>query len=324
MQHQPVVATADAQGVHAELTVTGPAGWTTGAPLNATLLVSLPKGARLEPPALGTTLGAWDVRGQHVLLNAPPGTTGVGFTLTAWEPGELEIPAIPLSVVLADGTRAELKVGPAKATLDSLLQSQVALTELPAPLRGPVDIATGNWLWFVVALLGAVTCIWLASWMFRRGRHGHDEEVLPADAWALREMDRLESERLPGRGQVDHFFARLSDIVRHYVEQRWGISAPEQTTKEFLRTAATHPELAGGHERTLGGFLRAADMVKFAAVRPGNDACGQALDSMRGFVRATAPVEEPAANEPPAPQPPAPKPPVAHPPVSTHPPEARS
>lgn len=298
-QHPPVVATADAQGVHAELTVTGPAGWTTGAPLDATLRVTLPTGARLEPPALGTTLGAWDVRGQHVLLNTPPGTAGVSFTLTAWEPGQLEIPAIPLSVVLPDGTRAELKVGPAKATLDSLLQGQVALTELPAPLRGPVDIATGNWLWFVVALLGAVTCIWLASWMFRRGRHGDAEELLPPDAWALREMDRLESERLPGRGQVDHFFARLSDIVRHYVEQRWGISAPEQTTKEFLRSAATHPELAGGHERTLGGFLRAADMVKFAAVRPGTDACGQALDSMRGFVRATAPVEEPAAPHPP-------------------------
>ena len=112
--------------------------------------------------------------------------------------------------------------------------------------------------------------------------------VAPGE-WARREFDLLESQRLPERGDVEGFFVRLSDVVRTYVERRYQIAAPDQTTQEFLSQAAHHPDLAGEHERTLGAFLRSADMVKFAAARPASDTCAHALTAMRGFVERTAP-----------------------------------
>jgi hypothetical protein len=123
------------------------------------------------------------------------------------------------------------------------------------------------------------------------------EPELPAGEWAMLELARLEQERLPERGEVEGFFVRLSDVVRAYVERRFAIAAPDRTTQEFLREAAHHPDLAGEHERTIGAFLRSADMVKFAAARPGTETCDNALAAMRGFVERTAPKPETA--EPP-------------------------
>ncbi len=296
----PASATAEKDGLRATLTLRAPAGWQPGAPIEGEVTVALPPGARLEPPQLGETLGAWDVRDVRFERGTAPDTALLRFTLRVWEAGPQTVPAIPVVAVAADGQRVEVAPGPVEVEIASLLAADTPLTELAAPIRGPVEIAAGRWWWYVLAALGAGLTLWLVAWLFRRGRAEAPEPPLPPHDWALRELERLEAERLPARGEFGRFFTRLSDIARHYVEQRWGISAPEQTTQEFLRAARAHPELAGGHEGTLGRFLRAADMVKFAAVRPAAEECDGALDLIRGFVRASAP-PLPAPDSAPAP-----------------------
>ena len=128
-------------------------------------------------------------------------------------------------------------------------------------------------------------------WLRSRGSAPEAEPALPPAEWARRELDRLAADDLPRRGDVDGFFVRLSDIVRAYIEGRFAIAAPDRTTQEFLREAARHPDLAGERARELGAFLRTADMVKFAAARPPEDACAAAMLGMRRFVEQTAPRE---------------------------------
>jgi hypothetical protein len=113
----------------------------------------------------------------------------------------------------------------------------------------------------------------------------------------MRELDRLDADGLPARGEVDSFFVRLSGIVRTYIEGRFAIAAPDRTTQEFLREASRNATLAGENERELGAFLRTADMVKFAAARPADETCAQAMRSMRAFVERTAPRPEAPAAE---------------------------
>lgn len=298
-------AQATDAGVEAALTLTAPRGWQPGSTVDGRVEVRVPAGARVQPLALGSALGAWDVLpvpADIALQPAPDGGAVLTFKLVAWDAGTVEVPALPLRVTLADGTVVELAVGPLQPTLESLLQADAPLAELAAPARGPVDIVASRWMWLIAAGIGLGITIAVALWLLRRSSSiAPPPPVLPPDEWALREMDRLEGDHLPDRGQFAPFFARLSDIVRDYVERRWGISAPEQTTKEFLRSARQHPELAGDHEQTLGQFLRTADMVKFAAMRPPADECSRALDLMRGFVRASAPALTPGPVHTPAP-----------------------
>lgn len=67
---------------------------------------------------------------------------------------------------------------------------------------------------------------------------------------------------------VDAFYVSLSGIIRRYLEDRFGLNSPEQTTDEFLDSLASSPDLRGGHQELLNEFLRGADLVKFAHLLP--------------------------------------------------------
>ena len=80
---------------------------------------------------------------------------------------------------------------------------------------------------------------------------------------------------------VEEFYTRLADIVRQFIEGRYGLRAPERTTEEFL-AEATLPERQLALLRT---FLVEADLVKFARHRPGPDDRARAFAAAENFVR---------------------------------------
>ena len=262
--------------------------WQPGAPITMQIIATAPEGTSLQLPELGSTFGPFDVRPSPI-QPASPQKSSVVAELVAWEAGPLEVPAITVSMTSADGTKTTATVPAISVTLTSLIGSELPLTELASEIRGPVEIDTRAWWWWAIAAGATVAAGAFVWWLMRRPTQQPVVAPVAPGEWARREFDLLESQRLPERGDVEGFFVRLSDVVRTYVERRYQIAAPDQTTQEFLSQAAHHPDLAGEHERTLGAFLRSADMVKFAAARPASDTCAHALTAMRGFVERTAP-----------------------------------
>jgi hypothetical protein len=298
-ERAPAQARVEQQAADGDLRVTrtlDAKAWQPGEPITLRITATAPAGMSVRMPSLGETAGAFDVRPVKG-GTAAPGETLLAANLVAWDAGSLEVPAMEVSATDADGKTLTAKIPAASVTLTSLLGDDMPLTELASGIRGPVDIGGRPWWWWAIAA-AAVVLGGVAVWklMSRRAPDAPEPE-LPAGEWAMLELARLEQERLPERGEVEGFFVRLSDVVRAYVERRFAIAAPDRTTQEFLREAAHHPDLAGEHERTIGAFLRSADMVKFAAARPGADTCDGALAAMRGFVERTAP--KPEAAEPP-------------------------
>lgn len=276
-----------------------------GAPIVLRLRATAPEGAAIRLPALDRTLGPFEVRDVRP-VPAGPGAAALDAVIVAWDAGALELPEMKVEATLADGGTRTATVPARTVELASLLGEDMPLTELASDIRGPVDIATRGWAWWLGAALLAVASLGLAWWLRGRRHAPPAEPPLPPAEWARRELDRLDADALPARGEVDAFFVRLSAIVRTYVEGRFAIAAPDRTTQEFLREAAHHPGLAGERARDIGAFLRTADMVKFAAARPPADACSVAMRSMRAFVESTAPrADEPAPASPAAAAPPA-------------------
>ena len=297
-ERAPVQARVEQQAADGELRVTRTLdanAWQPGEPITLRITATTPAGMSVRMPSLGETAGAFDVRPLKSSA-AAPGETLLAADLVAWDAGSLEVPAMEVSATDVDGKTLTAKIPAASVTLTSLLGDDMPLTELASGIRGPVDIGGRPWWWAMAAAAVVVGGIAIWKLMSRRAPDAPEPE-LPAGEWAMLELARLEQERLPERGEVEGFFVRLSDVVRAYVERRFAIAAPDRTTQEFLREAAYHPDLAGQHERTIGAFLRSADMVKFAAARPGTETCDNALAAMRGFVERTAP--KPEAAEPP-------------------------
>ena len=78
----------------------------------------------------------------------------------------------------------------------------------------------------------------------------------------------LRGTSLLSQGDFDTFYTTLSDIVRRYIEGRYGLKAPRKTTGEFLMEAERDSRLRDDQKSQLQAFLRTADLVKFAGHEP--------------------------------------------------------
>ena len=109
---------------------------------------------------------------------------------------------------------------------------------------------------------------------------------------ALRELNELLARDLIGHGRVKDFYIELTMVVRRYIERRHAIRAPEQTTEEFLIAVRDDPRFRDDAGRKLGEFLKAADLVKFAAHRPSGEDVNAATSTARRYIEADAARDE--------------------------------
>ena len=170
-------------------------------------------------------------------------------------------------------------------------------------IAGPVDLPPPDRRWAYAVVGGGVAVIALAAalvmWLRRRGRGPLAIPRIPAHVLAYRRLERLLAEKLVEEGQVKLFYFRLSDVVRHYIEDRFGLHAPERTTEEFLDELRGSSVLDARFAAPLDEFLRHCDLVKFAEHQPTNADIQTTFDACKEFIEATraddATVEAPEA-----------------------------
>ncbi len=90
---------------------------------------------------------------------------------------------------------------------------------------------------------------------------------IPAHIIALEKLDKLKEEKLWQEGKLKQYHSSLTDILREYIENRFKITAMEQTTDEILfgfRNVAVDDE----SKMKLKQVLILGDLVKFAKEQP--------------------------------------------------------
>jgi hypothetical protein len=115
----------------------------------------------------------------------------------------------------------------------------------------------------------------------------------PLHVKTLRLLAELEKQGLWQKGEVKEYYVRLTDILRTYIEARYGLPAMERTTDELTAVTGRHKELAA-HTRQLYTILSTADMAKFARAQPLPDEHVSAMQLTKDFVTATIPAPTPA------------------------------
>lgn len=89
------------------------------------------------------------------------------------------------------------------------------------------------------------------------------------------------------QGKIKEFHILISNIMRFYVERRFGVHAPEQTTEEFLEAVSRDHLFDSPTRNTLKEFLFHCDMVKFAKYRPEMSEIQKTFDITRDFIEQT-------------------------------------
>lgn len=197
-------------------------------------------------------------------------------------PGELTLPSFVAS--LRDG-RDAASTPERTIRVDSVLAGAGEAIEapgepFPSPFRG--------WWWIAAGCAAVAAGVWW--WRARRFRPNAPPATavaLPPHVRALRELERLRGAGRATRADVDRFYVDLSQVLRVYVEERFGLHAPERTTEEFLREIEGSDGLLQQHRDALASFLAQCDLVKFAGHAPGEADHQAAWSWATTFVEAT-------------------------------------
>jgi hypothetical protein len=273
-----------------------------GDPLVLTLDVQAEPGVTVELPAFGEALGRFSIvdftpRSETL----PDGGTHVSQRYTLQPPmsGKQRVP--PLRVEFVDERPGQLPdsgPAPVKELLTEELTVEVAsvlpegaLEDQLRPVRGSLEpLANPVHRWLLLLLLPAAAGAVLGWRAWQRQRL--ERRKLTAYDVALKRLRALEARGLPGAQEADAWYVELSSIVRHYLEDRYAVRAPELTTEEFLREARRSRELTKPHQELLGAFLEQCDRVKFAAYRPDESESSGVLASARRFLSETRLVKD--------------------------------
>jgi hypothetical protein len=154
------------------------------------------------------------------------------------------------------------------------------LGELP-PLAPPPQ-AKWPWVIGILVVLAALSPLAIRAFLAwqRRARRRSAYDI------ARSRLERLLA--VPAdQADVGEFYVELSSIVRRYLEDRFELRAPELTTEEFMESVQHAPVLSSSHQTLLREFLRQADLVKFAGVKPMEADIQKSIDAAKRFLEET-------------------------------------
>jgi hypothetical protein len=306
---EPLEATSESGPVVALVRVT-PAEPTIGDPIRLEVVVTAEPGVELLMPEFGEALDRFsivDFAPSQTLTDDGGTVARQLYTLAPSRSGRQSVP--PLLIEFVDRRPGRDAAPEGEDAYELLTERLDFLVTAALPEDAPLDLrpARGELgplstpsaarylvpLALLVALALAGPFVWRALAAAReRSRHRSAYDVARAD------LDALLYGARPSAGQMDAFFVSLSKIVRRYLEDHLGLRSPELTTEEFLEELSRSPDLVRSHRERLEGFLKTADLVKFAHMVPDASDVEDAIQAAQQFIEDTREIAaSPAATQ---------------------------
>ncbi len=146
-------------------------------------------------------------------------------------------------------------------------------------IRPPISGPPALWIVGLLAILLLLAIV--AYFIWPNPKPAIVQPLLPKEL----ARKRLQSARARISADSPYDFSvEISDILRSFIEQQFGIRAVRQTTIEFLNEASqtTHFDLS--HQERLRHFLDTCDAIKFARVAAGTAESEALFDQASAFV----------------------------------------
>jgi hypothetical protein len=140
----------------------------------------------------------------------------------------------------------------------------------------PVYNAKINWAEvletsLIVLLILAVLAV--AFWYIRKrlkAKNQKEEEAIVVNPheFALKELDRIKSEKVWQQGRIKEFYTDVTSVLRLYIQHRFKVPTLEMTSDEIIDNVEGIKEIDKEAKMQLKQILRLSDLVKFAKWTP--------------------------------------------------------
>ena len=249
------------------------------------------KGHFVDMPQEGMENEVFDV------INVESDTFPAGYQhrilIQAFTPGDLTLEPFRYAYGNDTARSAHLSLKVLPVELDSL-ETINPMKSIANPPRRWYDFIPSYFIWIIVglALLSIIVALII---LYRKNGTIIPRRQKPIDPYeeAMRQLRSLHDRRLAENGQEKEFYTALVDILRKYLERRFGINAMEMSSTQILQSLKANPDTRDNQPR-IKQILEIADFVKFANVRPMPDDNVKTYNNVVSFVEDTkpAPVED--------------------------------
>lgn len=219
------------------------------------------------------------------------------YQLDPLELGMCEIPALTFTFERKEPSEGESDQG----TLETEPLWVDVSTSLPADpnaiaiadIENVVEMkADYTWLWITLGVVCLLAAGIVVSITVRPKKAVQIRRVYKsAHEIAFEVLREIAGEKLVEQGRIKEFYEKLSGCLRQYIENRFQLRAPEQTTEEFLEQLKASDALKLEHKQELRKFMEHCDLVKFARYQPSDDQINESLTMAEGFVEKTKSTE---------------------------------
>lgn len=269
-----------------------------GDKIKYTLEVKTKDNIEIKFPEFGENLAGFAIRDY--------GSSKGGFfgrkTLTQWyvldiyETGKFTVPAAVIKYRSSDKEQWKEAISvPLIVEVRSVLDAGAEKADI-RDIREPESIYNQTYIYIVLAIIVFIIIIFLIVRLLKK--RNKPREIItpprPAHEIAYEALRELMNRDYLTAGKVREYYFELSDIVRHYIENRFKLKAPEMTTEEFLATLKYSGVLNSEQKGDVRDFLSHCDMVKFAKYLPEQREIELSYDSARKLIDGT---KEPAVQE---------------------------
>lgn len=246
-----------------------------------------------------TVVRTWKIDTLKNYRKAGMADIRASIVLAPFEAGTYELPAIPVvrdfrgvsDTLLFESLNMEVKTMPVDtATYQPHdLKGQIVY---PVTAREVVPWAALGWL--LAAVVTAVSCLVIIRRRRETGAPAHKD---PAYIVALRELDRYRGDKFWAPEKQKTFYSGITDALKKYIDDRFGIDAPEMTTAELFAALKTEDDLTPELYGELKEMFERADFVKFAKYTAPDEDNAAALPLAVRFVTTTYQTELEEENE---------------------------
>lgn len=215
--------------------------------------------------------------------------------LQAFDPGTYQLPAIAYVVgndTIRSRQQLTLTVDSIKVDTNGSIKDFKPVVEVPFKLTDlvPSFISDYWWLWLLALALIAAAIFAYFKW-FKKGINPLKpvKKRLPPYEEAILALQQLKERNLWQNGQEKEYYTHLTDILRVYIDRRFGINAVEMTSTQIMEKIKQNKDAHIVNDQ-LNNVLEIADFVKFANMHTLADDNEIAYRRAVNFVEQTKPL----------------------------------
>ena len=206
------------------------------------------------------------------------------IVLAPFEEGLYHLPPIPVlrgtDTLVFEGLDMEVKTMPVDT-------ATFQIHDIKGQMRYPLTFKEVlPWIGGLV-LLAALVILAVRLVQRRRRRAGAGKPKDPAYIVALRELDKWRGEKFWAPDKQKAYYSGITDALKNYIEDRFGVDAPEMTTAELFEALKQAEDLPADLRDELREIFECADFVKFAKHTASQEENARALPTAVRFVTST-------------------------------------